>query len=477
MKEMLLTKTHFLSFLDSPLHLWARVFDPTSVKAISEYNQHLIEQGYQVEALAKEFLQQKVAREYPPGSTISFETTLVDGEYQTRLDALVHDVVHNTYDIYEIKSSTSAKKDYLLDVTYQHLIAKTQLPIHKTYLVYCNKTFQKTGPIDLQQFFVIDDMMAQIEKYQDEVYEKRSDALSILKLATKPADDHCFNPKECPCPIHCFPALPDYSIYDLPRATKKVYRALIDQNIEKLVDIPDTIKLSHTQKLLVQSARIQKPIIDHQKIQHDLNQLQFPLYFLDYETYGPTIPMHDGYSPYQAITFQYSLHVLRHPEDTTLEHYEYLATNPLDPCPDLANHLLSHLGDTGSIIVWNKSFECGRNTEMGQLCPDIEQAMIAINDRVYDLMEIFQYGLYMDYRFRGSYSIKKVLPILVPELSYKELPIGEGTTAMTKWFEMVYGEMSEEEKREVKVNLLRYCEMDTWAMVEIWRVMRNLFIK
>ena len=133
---------------------------------------------------------------------------------------------------------------------------------------------------------------------------------------------------------------------------------------------------------------------------------------------------------------------------------------------------------SGSVVVWYKNYECSRNAELAELCPELAEQLHGINARVFDLMELFSEGLYVDYRFKGSASIKKVLPVLCPELSYKELEIGEGTKAMLAWHEMVYGgvdgETTPQNKERIRRNLLTYCKLDTWAMVEIWRKLKEL---
>ncbi|MDQ3008166.1 MAG: hypothetical protein M3Q81_01065 [bacterium] len=157
----------------------------------------------------------KVVHEYPAGTTISFEATLTDGNYESRIDALIHDTVHNTYDLYEIKSSSTIHTEHKYDVTFQYLIGKASLQINKVYLIRANSEYQKTGEADLAQLFVVEDMTDQIAKKEAEVYQLRSEAWGIKRLATEPQDEHCFNPTTCTYPDHSFPGLPEYSIYDL----------------------------------------------------------------------------------------------------------------------------------------------------------------------------------------------------------------------------------------------------------------------
>jgi hypothetical protein len=455
--------------------LWADAHNQIPLKEPSAHELHIREQGYQLEALAKTFLEQKVLREYPPGSTIEFEVNLVDGEYGTRVDALVHDTTNNTYDIYEIKSGTSIKTEHKYDVTFQHLIARAALPqLHKLYLVHVNGEYVKNGEIDINQLFVIEDMADTIDKLDESVYLLRSDARNILKADQPPLDERCCKPKECPCPDLCFPNLPEYSIYDLPNARKKTYDELQDMGITELAKIPSTFRLSPRQKAVHQSMLQQKALINTEKIAEELGALQYPLYFLDYETFGPGLPLHDGYKPYQHITFQYSLFVVESEQDDEPQHYEFLAIDGAECSGALCESMLSQIGPEGTVIVWHKPFEMGRNKELAELQPEFAKALLSINDRVYDLKDIFAKSYYADYRFHGSASIKDVLPVLVPELSYDELDIKKGDIAMTKWYEMVYGELSEEEKEKIRYDLKMYCKLDTLAMVEVWR-RSNLF--
>lgn len=453
--------------------MWLKANSDVRPKELSVYNQHLAKQGYQIEKIAKRMLEQKVAREYPAGTTISFEATLTDGNYQSRIDALVHDTLNNTYDLYEIKSSTSVKSKHKYDVTFQYLVAKATLPVNKVFLVHVNKDYVRRGELDIHAFFIIEDMTDEIAKKQAEVYELRSDAWSTMNLTTIPADEHCFNPKTCLYPQLCFPDLRDYPIYDLKSGTKNQYRELLDMGISRLEDIPDSFNLTHKQRLQLQSARQGKPVINFEGVKNKLAGLQYPLYFLDYETYSEAIPMYDGYKPYQQAVTQYSIHVVRHADSDAFEHFEYLATEAEDPACNLAEALCSVISSEGSVVVWNMSFECGRNEELAELCPEFAEQLLSINKRTFDLMTVFSEGWYVDYKFGGSASIKKVLPVLCPELSYGELEIAEGATAMLKWYEMVYGEVEIVEREKIARNLLKYCELDTWAMVGIWGVVRE----
>lgn len=466
---MILTKTTFISFLTSPLHAWAAAHGALENEKLTVFDQHLVNQGYVVEKLAKEYLEKYILPRYPGGSTIEYEVTLNDGAYQSRVDALIHDVITNTYDIYEIKSSTTFHAKHKYDVTFQYLVGKSSLAVKHVFLVRVNNEYCRQGEFDVSLFIKLDNMKLVIEELTEKVELLRTEALSVINATTPPTNSHCLKPASCVCPHLCFPELQAFSIFELSRGSQTQSQELLSQGIAQLQDIPDSYPLTYKQRLQVTSIKTQQPIIDQTAIQHELKQLQFPLYFLDYETFASAVPLYDGYCAHQHMTFQYSLHVVSHPENMQMEHYEFLADQTEDPSSELVQNLCQQIGSTGSVIVWNKGFECSRNRELALLQPKFADQLAEINDRTYDLMDIFAQGLYVDFRFHGSASIKKVLPVLVPELQYQDLAISEGATAMIKWYEMVYGNLTPSECEVTKTNLLKYCQLDTLAMVKIWQ--------
>lgn len=176
--------------------MWLSVHSNAKPKPLSLYDQHIARQGYKVEKLAKKFLQEKVTAQYPTGSTLTFEATLTDGNYESRIDALVHDTTNNTYDLYEIKSSTNIHPDHKYDTTFQYLVGKATLPINRVYLVRVDGDYRREGEIDINELFVVEDMADHIAKKEDEVYQLRSDAWEVLRLEHEPSDKHCFKPSD-----------------------------------------------------------------------------------------------------------------------------------------------------------------------------------------------------------------------------------------------------------------------------------------
>jgi hypothetical protein len=216
--------------------------------------------------------------------------------------------------------------------------------------------------------------------------------------------------------------------------------------------------------------------IDPIGIKKELAKLKYPLYFLDYETYGPAIPSFDGTRPYQNTPFQYSLLIQEKPGAPIREN-EFLARTYENPVPALLAQLKQEIGPKGSVIVWNASFEMGCNDEMARMEPSYAKFLKEVNDRVFDLMLIFKFRnqLYTKSEFQKSASLKKVLPVLCPELSYESLAIQEGGEASASWPILTSDQIPESERAKLAQDMLEYCKRDTHAMVCILeRVERDI---
>ncbi len=469
----IITKSDFLLYCEAPRHLWAKKHGQIEV-SISDFDQHLAEEGNRVEALAQEFLASILLPQHP-GDQLLWQQTFSDDSFESRLDGLVFNPKSNTYDLYEIKSSTGVDKDIVYDVTFQAVILAKQISIDHYYVLHLNKEYIRTGDLDLAALFIAEDISDKVKALMPEVELLRGEALRVTQLSDPDQAEHCLSPKECPCPALCHPELPDFSIYDIPRLTRIKKLQLLENRILAAKDIPASFDLNPKQCLIVDRARTNSEHIDHKAIIAELEKIAFPLYFLDYETCICAIPQYDGYHPQQQIVFQYSLHKLEKSGDEPI-HFEHISLVEGDPTLPLLERLKEDIGDFGTVIVWNKSFEMTMNKEMAKLHPEYAAFLEQLNERIYDLGDIVNLGYYLHPGFKGSWSIKHVLPVMVPYLSYNGMVIGKGDQASMAWWNMTFGLADPREKEQLTESLLRYCELDTLAMVEIYRKLVD-FIK
>ena len=460
----MLSKTDFLTFLDSPMHLWASTHDQLEIQTPTPYEQHLMQQGQQVEALARQYLESFLLATCEDARML-WQEPFDNGKYKIRADALIWDPRNDIYDLYEIKSSTSVRKDHIYDLAFQVLLLEEILLLRRTNILHINKAYQHGDALDLKKFFIVEDLTDQVSQERESVDKARQEAWVVSQMNEPDHSFACTKPKSCPCPSLCHPDLPEDPIYNIPYIGKKA-GDLREMGITSIQDIPESFNLNLKQRKHQQAVSSGHPQIDTPAIRKALDSLSYPLYFLDYETFNPAIPLFPRYHPYEHIVFQYSLFVVEHPRAEP-QHFDCLLTEPEDPAPKIVPHLLDHLGIEGSVIVWNQSFEAQRNEDLANHCPQFAERLLGINHRLYDLMRIFKDGHYVHRDFHGSASLKAVLPVMCPNLRYKDLTISSGEDAMLTWYQLQVGAIPDEDRVEVETNMKDYCRLDTFGMVEI----------
>ena len=451
----MITKSDFLLFLKAPLHLWAKENDKLEKKVPSIYEQHLMKQGYEVEKLAHDLL---------PNAT--WQKPYFTDDFEIRQDALIK-YPDGSGHLYEIKSSTEVKREHLLDVTFQSIITEEETKLKKIFIVTLNKEYVLNGKLDINSLFIVKNVTNEVKKLKSIVEDLMYQALNVINTKESKKIEGCLNPKTCPCPDLCHPNLPKKSIFNVPYLSHKRKRELLDSGILEINTIPDDMQFNPMQKKIINALKTNRPYLDKSKLKEFLNNFVYPIYFLDYETYPLAIPIYNNYKTYQQMVFQYSLHIVY--EDGKTEHKEYLETETGDPSKNLIKKLSEDIGPVGSVISWNKTFEMGRNEDMARLYPEHSEFLKNVNSRMIDLADFINKEMYIHPEFLGSWSIKNVLPVMVPDLSYKKLKVNKGDQAMLTWWEMV----NSVEKKEAN-DLLKYCGLDTLAMVKIWERLKEL---
>jgi hypothetical protein len=462
----IITKSDFLLFREAPRHLWAKKHGRLEQK-LSEFDQHLIDDGGRVEAFAFDYLSGFYIPRHP-GDELLWQPTYKDGPFEARLDALVHHVSGNSYDLYEIKSSTKVDNDVVYDVTFQAAILEKHLSVNNFYVLHLDKEYHRAGGLELSSLLGTEDISEKVGTAKQEVLLLREEALRVAGLEGAEGAGACLSPKDCPCLELCHPGLPEFSIYDIPYLSRVNKRQLLAQGILAAKDIPKSFDLNHKQRLVAERARTNTEHLDRPSLRAELDRLQYPLWFLDYETCISALPLYDGYHPQQQVVFQYSLHRLDKP-GCEPQHSCHVAIKPGDPSLELLEHLSVDLGSSGTVIVWNKTFEMTRNKEMAALHPEYAGFLEDVNARIYDLGDIVNLGYYIHPGFKGSWSIKNVLPVMVKELSYEGLAINKGDKASMAWWNITFGNLEHRQKEILVEDLEKYCRLDTLAMVEITR--------
>lgn len=456
--------------------------------------QHRLEQGNEVEAWARKlFPEGKMVEERfdkarqeteelvkKGAQTILQATAFTDRGLLAKADVLKYDPKAKNWSLREVKSTTAVKKDrqHLEDVAFQKVAFEDAgYKIGRTYLIHLNGDYVRGSELKPDELFVQEDVSDQVDALLPQIRAMAYDALEYLQQPDEPKGCSCrLKPRSKHCPTFHYlnPDIPEYSVFNIARIGGKNLALLIDEEIYGVDEVPEDMKLSEIQRNQVSVAKTKEPIINKPAIAQMLAELEYPLYFLDYEAINMALPIYGGYKPYQQIPFQYSLHMLPAP-GASLEHFEFLdRAGKTPPEPAMLESLSNYLGKTGSVVVWYKPFETGRNREMAEAYQQYSGFLEGMNDRIFDLMEIFSKQHYVHHGFSGRSSIKAVLPVLIPEFSYKEMDIQSGDVAAIRWYDAIAGKVSKQEAEKIFDSLLKYCGLDTLAMVKIYEKLKSI---
>ncbi|MEI7637510.1 MAG: DUF2779 domain-containing protein [Syntrophus sp. (in: bacteria)] len=371
------------------------------------------------------------------------------------------------WEIYEVKGGTKLAPVYLDDAALQYyVLTGAGIKVNKTYISYINNGYVRKGALDVQKLFTSEDITKQVKEKQTFVIKQLKKQRQMLsgKIPKIDIGPHCSDPYECDFWDHCWKQIPDDSVFDVRERGIDAY-ALYAKGIIKQKDIPLDL-LNKKQHQQVVATMKKQNAIDKKKIREFLETLSYPLYFLDFETFMSAIPLYEGVKPYQQIPFQYSLHY-QDKKGGKLYHTEFLSEPGTDPRKPLLEKLLAEIPDDACILTYNMSFEKRVLKELTSQYPKHKKIIEKWIDNIQDLMPLFRRRDVYFWKFKGSYSIKNVLPVLVPKLSYDGLEIADGGAAMDAYHKMCIAKDNPEELAQIKDNLLEYCKVDTLAMVRI----------
>ena len=375
--------------------------------------------------------------------------------------------------IYEVKSSTTISDTYIKDASLQYYVLKNcGLDIDNVSIVHLNNKYVKEGNIDIFKLFKIVPVLEKIQTNIDFVPIKLQELHKVLSNEETPKieiGNHCNKPYECDFKGHCWNKVPKYSVLNISRLKADTKWDLYNSGYINITDVPLDIKMSANQRIQVDCEINQSTLLNKKKIKDFIDNLSDDIFHLDFETVGLAIPVNDGLKPYQQIPFQYSLH--HEKNGKIIEHYEFLAEPNKDFREDFIKSLIKNLMHDGDILVYNIGFERGKLNDLIKFFPKYEHELQSIIERMKDLMIPFKEKWFYLPEMQGSYSIKKVLPALVPELTYEKLAINKGDVASLEFLNLDKKPL--ELQKKIRVDLLEYCKLDTFAMYKILEVLRK----
>ena len=485
---MNLSKSKYCNGLQCKKMLWLYKNKPEEKEEVN--NQSVFDNGNDVHEVARKLLGEDVNIPFNEDLTQMIKDTeevmkqekviITEASFSYENNFCSVDILKkegNTYEIYEVKSSTELKDVYVDDVSYQYFVLTSLgLKVEKCYIVILNNRYVRKGKLDLNQLFKKIDVTDEVVSKQAQVKQMIKDMNKYMEQKKEPKDDigiHCFKPYKCPFFKYCTRHLPESNIFEINEINVNEKLKLY---VEGIVSLEDLLKedISNEAKQHIEYELYDKEdYIDKKSIKEFLNTLSEPLYFLDFETFALPIPKYDGTRPYQQVPFQYSLHYI---EEGKLYHKEFLAESGVDPRKLIAESLVRDIPKNVPVLAYYMSFEKGRIKELAETFPDLKDHLMSIHDNIKDLIVPFKNRSYYAKGMHGSASIKYVLPAMFPNdesLNYKNLElVHNGDEAMNIYARL--GEYPKEEQEYIRERLLKYCELDTYAMVKIYEKLKQI---
>ena len=380
------------------------------------------------------------------------------------------------WNLVEVKSSTGVKEVHLLDAALQcHVLESAGIELAGRYLMHLDNSYVRRGELDPEKLFVEVDIGAEVEERLPEVRRRLPELLAVTRSAERPRVEigpHCDLPYECPLKPECWGSLPADSVFTLHGLRKAKAFDLYERGIVDARRIPDGEGLSRRQQVQVKALRTGQLVADRREVEAFLARLTHPVLYFDLETVSPAIPRFEGTRPFQAIAFQYSIHRVAGPGSIP-EHLSYLAEGARDPRAEFIGHLARDLGDAGSIVAYNASYERRILRETVADGFGEEAWLERLEPRFVDLRAPFASFAFYHPEQRGSTSLKRVLPTLTGS-GYDGLEIADGEVASSEFARITWQEVGEAERAAVRSRLEEYCSLDTSGMIDLVAALRDV---
>jgi predicted RecB family nuclease len=470
--------------LQCPLRLWRQVNDSTlETTPVDIVAQARMDTGTKVGELAQSYFPGGVLIEGGPsdlqsrcsatteaignGYSVIYEASVTDGSLFAAIDILC--LEDDGWVLREVKASTRVKPEYLQDVTIQLLICqRAGINVSRVEVVHLNKECRFP---DLSNLFACVDVTSEALDLLPAIDSSTSQLFTALSETREPVvavGEHCDSPHSCPYKIHCWPEVPEHHVSSLYRLSGTKAGVLAESGIETIFEIEDESGLSDLQQRQVRSVQGDR-VFTSDGLAEALSKIILPAAFLDFETVSLAVPTWEGCTPYSMVPAQFSCHTMS--PNGKVSHIEWLAEGQNDPRPMMAEALIRACAGSASVVAYNASFERRCIIQLAEVCPHLATQLNAINEKLVDLLPIVRDNVYHP-EFHGSFSIKSVLPALT-ELGYDDLEVSGGLTAAVWLEQLMLGEY-EGDVDALRGELLKYCGLDTLAMVELYKKLQQM---
>ena len=369
----------------------------------------------------------------------------------------------------EVKATSRVKPQHIPDAAVQaHVVEKAGLRVVRVELMHLNREHRHPdkGPL-----FTRADISAEVTELRAHISNEARAQLQMLAgpIPDVPPGPQCTSPYECPFLARCTVAAPDHAIDELNGIRATALDELREAGIETVDQIPSDFPLKPLWARHRAAVRANDIIVEP-GLAEALAAYRYPIAMLDFETVSPALPVWDGCSPFGAVPVQFSVHTIH--ESGEVSHSAYLSEGQGDPRPQLAKALAKALKGAATILAWHASIEKRCLTELAQASPEHAPALLEARDKTDDLLIVVKNHLYHP-GFRGSFSIKNVVPALLPDMTYDQLEVADGQAASSLLETLLCRpeDLSTAQCDALRNKLEAYCEHDTAVMVGLFEAL------
>jgi hypothetical protein len=487
--KILISKSRYMSGLRCDKLLWCTYNQKDLFPPFGKATEGRFAQGHEVGELATHRFpggQEAAPGKYYAEDTVPptiallekripiFEAGFVNGSAYVKVDIL-DPVGDDQWDLYEVKSTTSySAEKHLADVAIQkYAVQGNGLKVRNCYLMHLNNQYIRDGDIDPEALMAAVDVTGEVEMFIDRVGGDLETMLEIIQQGECPdipVGPYCLQIRQCDLYPVCWDGLPEHHPVTLYSGKQKGFE-LLESGVTDLKDVGDDTILSNKQAIQVEAVKSGEIQTDISPVNDFLSQLEYPLSFLDFETLGSAVPLYDKTRPYQAIGFQFSLHVVKEPGEEP-EHHAFLAEGTDDPRPNLLEALLAVMPLTGSVVAYNSSFEARILRDLAEYDPSCQAWVGEVNSRMVDLLRPFSSFAVYHPDQHGSASMKAVLPALTG-FGYEGIDMG-GEDAGYEFIRITFEEAEKDDVRTTRTAMEEYCKLDTEGMILLVEKLREL---
>ncbi len=491
-QKHLLSKSTFIRGLQCPKSLWLYKHHYKLRDKISLRQESIFVQGTNIGLLARQLFDGGIDASPPDNfnylqsvndtykyineeQEVIYEAAFQYNQVLAAIDLLVKSA--NKWYAFEVKSTTSVKKEHLIDAALQYyIITNSGIELSDFFIIHLNRKYKRNGDLNIHSLFTEKSVLSEILNLQTFIKETIRQLLNSSISELMPSigiGSQCYQPYPCDFIGTCWKQVPENSIFDLGgRGAFSIATELYKKGIKNFENLPEGLELDADQYKQIESYLSNKPIIEKEEISTFLNSATYPLHFLHIEEFSTAIPEFDDTCPYQHLPFQYSILVLQ--ETGEIQTFNFISELGKDPRIQFYSSLKLNIHKIGSIVVYDANIMQVFKLLIAHI-PEFANQLNEFTNRVVDVSIPIKNKSYNNASLKGVYEKSKVIASFAPQYKYENCKKNFGLDA-GQIFINIPNQEDDKLKDQIKTKLIEYCNNEAEGIFIIWNGLKDLII-